>query len=281
MLLYLNAGTGATTKEVRSGGNEIYSNRRDGSTYTDGRILAVRPDLQRDYAGDRSSGRENDRRRCENLRAENEAIYRQRRRIQQRRRKVKARRRALAILFVSIVAVAVPFFSFMPWGGADSIHKTNNDMWITSGDVPVQIIPPADQIEREYIPDAAEVAALAKMVYGEARGIRSDAEKAACIWCVLNRVDDPRFPDTVIEVVSAPYQFAGYSPFHPVTPELEALAADVLTRYHAEKNGQQDAGRTLPADYLFFTGDGKRNHFTKEWNGEETYQWTLPSPYEE
>ena len=49
--------------------------------------------------------------------------------------------------------------------------------------------------EQEYIPDAAEVEALAKMLYGEARGIASDMEKAACVWCVLNRVDDPRFPD--------------------------------------------------------------------------------------
>ena len=43
----------------------------------------------------------------------------------------------------------------------------------------------------EYIPDAAEVEALTKMLYGEARGVASDIEKAACVWCVLNRVDDP------------------------------------------------------------------------------------------
>ena len=29
---------------------------------------------------------------------------------------------------------------------------------------------------------------------------------------VLNRVDDPRFPDTVLEVIEAPYQFSGYDP---------------------------------------------------------------------
>ena len=79
------------------------------------------------------------------------------------------------------------------------------------------------------------VEALAKMLYGEARGIASDMEKAACVWCVLNRVDDPRFPDTVLEVLEAPYQFAGYSADYPVLPELATLAADVLKRYHAEK----------------------------------------------
>lgn len=34
-----------------------------------------------------------------------------------------------------------------------------------------------------------EVIVLAKMLWGEARGVSSDAEKAACVWCALNRVD--------------------------------------------------------------------------------------------
>lgn len=115
-----------------------------------------------------------------------------------------------------------------------------------------------------YEPDAAEVDALARMLYGEARGIASDMEKAACVWCVLNRVDDPRFPDTVLEVLEAPKQFSGYKADYPVIPELQALAADVLTRYQAERDGDTEAGRVLPAEYVFFTGDGKNNHFTAE-----------------
>lgn len=31
-----------------------------------------------------------------------------------------------------------------------------------------------------------EVTVLAKMVWGEARGVPSDTEKAACVWCALN-----------------------------------------------------------------------------------------------
>lgn len=34
-----------------------------------------------------------------------------------------------------------------------------------------------------------EVIVLAKMLWGEARGVGSDTEKAACVWCALNRVN--------------------------------------------------------------------------------------------
>lgn len=131
-----------------------------------------------------------------------------------------------------------------------------------------------------YIPNQDEVEALAKMLYGEARGIPSDMEKAACVWCVLNRVNDPRFPDTILKVLEAPNQFAGYSPKHPLLPELVELATDVLTRYNAEKQGENEVGRVLPTEYCFFTGDGRNNHFVKEWGSENRWDWSLASPYE-
>ena len=139
---------------------------------------------------------------------------------------------------------------------------------------------PAVAAEDEYIPPAAEVEALAKMLYGEARGVTSKTEQAACVWVVLNRVDNPRFPDTVLEVIEAPAQFAGYSEDNPVTEELKSLAADVLTRHNAEKEGKENVGRVIPPEYLFFTGDGERNSFTKDWKSAETWEWTLESPYE-
>lgn len=141
--------------------------------------------------------------------------------------------------------------------------------------------PKETEVKAEYTPPAADVEALAKMLYGEARGVDSDTEKAACAWVVLNRVDDPRYPDTVLEVLEAPAQFAGYDPNNPVTEELKALAADVLTRYHEEEQGAEDAGRIIPREYLFFTGDGERNYFTAEWNDSETWGWTLESPYDD
>ncbi len=130
-----------------------------------------------------------------------------------------------------------------------------------------------------YIPDEAEVEMLARLIWGEARGVPSDMHKAAVVWCVLNRVDDPRFPDTVLEVLEAPYQFAGYSADYPVLPELATLAADVLIRYHAERDGGTNVGRVLPVEYLYFTGDGRNNHFTIGWKDAETWDWCLQNPY--
>lgn len=56
-------------------------------------------------------------------------------------------------------------------------------------------------------------------------------------------------------------------------------AADVLTRYRAERDGEENVGRVLPAEYCFFTGDGRRNHFTTEWKSTDCFGWTLESPY--
>ena len=184
---------------------------------------------------------------------------------------------------LSLVIVAIPFAAFMPWNGtnaAEEMPRSSAEPSSIISPSPILTLAPEEE-EPEYIPDAAEVEALAKMLYGEARGITSDMEKAACVWCVLNRVDDPRFPDTVLEVLEAPYQFAGYSADYPVLPELAVLAADVLKRYHAEKNGEENVGRVLPAEYLYFTGDGRNNHFTIGWKDAETWDWSLQNPYQE
>ncbi len=212
------------------------------------------------------------------------AVQRRKQWERERRRRADARRKfafAVAVLIIAGLLAA-----FMPWSG------TAPELPAEIPDVPEEGILAAGQaapvtssaVEEDkpaaYTPPAAEVEALAKMLYGEARGIPSDTEKAACVWCVLNRVDDPRFPDTVLEVLEAPYQFAGYSPDYPETEELKRIAADVLTRYHAEKNGEENVGRVLPAEYCFFTGDVKHKYFTIGWRDSDTWGWTLESPYE-
>ena len=130
-----------------------------------------------------------------------------------------------------------------------------------------------------FVPDPEEVEALAKTVYREARGC-SKIEQAAVIWCILNRVDSRYFPDTVLGVITQPHQFA-YSDDTPVWPSLTALAEDVLTRWHDEKEGTEDVGRVLPAGYVYFVGDGKSNHFTIEYRGRDFWDWSLPNPYKE
>lgn len=127
-----------------------------------------------------------------------------------------------------------------------------------------------------------EAAYIAKTMYGEAM-VCSTTERAAVAWCILNRVDstDPFYPDDIIGVVTQSRQFHGYDAEHPVLPELYDLALDVIERWVEEKTGAEDVGRVLPAEYLFFGGDGKHNHFRTEWDGGTVWDWSLPSPYEE
>ena len=109
----------------------------------------------------------------------------------------------------------------------------------------------------------ADVIALAQMLYGEARGCTVD-NQMKCVWCVLNRVDDPRFPDTIQGVLSQPSQFHGYSPNFPVWDELKEVARDVLTRWSLEKQGVA-VERELPDTYCWFTGFNGSNHFREEY----------------
>ena len=115
-----------------------------------------------------------------------------------------------------------------------------------------------EPVYKMYFTDA-DVVAIAKMLYGESRGCTVDNQKKA-VWCVLNRVDDERYPDSIIEVLSQSGQFHGYSPNHPVWNELTAVAEDVLTRWSLEKQGVA-VNRELPKSYLYFTGTGRENIF--------------------
>lgn len=125
-----------------------------------------------------------------------------------------------------------------------------------------------------------EVEAIAKTVYGEALITRSDEEMSAVVWCILNRVDSPVFPDSIMGVVTAKSQFHGYSEDNPVNDHIAELVVDVLNRWDAERNGEENVGRTLPAEYLFFWGDGRHNHFTTEFLGGVEWDWSLQNPYD-
>ena len=122
---------------------------------------------------------------------------------------------------------------------------------------------PEPSAEPEMYFTDADVVAMAKMLWGEARGCALDNQQKA-VWCVLNRVDDSRFPDTIQGVLSQPSQFHGYSPDFPVTDELYAVALDVLTRWSMEKQGVT-VERELPNTYLWFTGYNGSNHFREEY----------------
>lgn len=115
-----------------------------------------------------------------------------------------------------------------------------------------------------YEPDEADVTALAQTLYGECRGCSEIQQKAVC-QVVLNRVDDPRFPDTIIEVITQKSQFFGYSATNPVWENLYSLARQMIIDWHEGKDG------VFGPEYLYFTGNGRINVFTTEYGGGERW----------
>ena len=126
--------------------------------------------------------------------------------------------------------------------------------------------------------------ALAKAYWGEARGVKDNGivsgkcQIAAVGWCILNRFD-AGFEDSIFEVITAEDQFHGYRADYPVEDDLLELAYDVLDRWNAEQHGETDVGRVLPAEYLWFSGDGVENRFRDAWKGGNKWDWSLADPY--
>ena len=158
--------------------------------------------------------------------------------------------------------------------------------------IPVYAIPTKEKFsaveyqgKRRSADEIVNIQALAKLLYGEARSVASTTERAACVWVVLNRVDDPRWSDDIIEVLSQKYQFGGYKTTFPVEDWAEELAADVYDRWCAERDGEEDVGRVIPSEYYYWRGERscKHNWFRKEFADytTETYTFELESPYED
>lgn len=163
----------------------------------------------------------------------------------------------LCFALIGLLLIADWFFTVEP----EPIPEPERD-W---GGLKVQqmVAVPEPSAEPKLYFTEDDVVAMAKMLWGEARGCALDNQQKA-VWCVLNRVDDPRFPDTIQGVLSQPSQFYGYSPNFPVTDELYAVALDVLTRWSMEKQGVT-VERELPNTYLWFTGDGVQNWFREDY----------------
>ena len=93
------------------------------------------------------------------------------------------------------------------------------------------------------------------------------------MWTVLNRFDEG-CEESILEVITAKNQFHGYSEKYPVEEELLELAYDVLDRWNAEKHGETVV-RELPSGYLWFHGDGIRNHFRDAYKNGNEWDWSV------
>jgi len=152
----------------------------------------------------------------------------------------------------------------------------------TSEPTPTPVVTPEQTptAKPDVTVDENDAELLAKLIYGEAGSDWiSTEEKAAVAWCVLNRVDT--YGGSIKSIVTAPGQFAGYSASNPVKDRFYDLAVDVLTRWQMEKQGDENVGRVLPENYLWFTGDGQNNYFRDAFSGGRTWNWSLPDPYDE
>lgn len=134
----------------------------------------------------------------------------------------------------------------------------------------------------KYIVDATitenEINMLAKTVWGEARGC-SKLEQSAVVWCILNRVDAGS--GTIAEVITAEGQFSGYSKNFPVEDNIKDLVQDVVARWKIEKTTCGNIGRTLPKEYLYFSGRGGKNYFRDAYKGDyNVWDWNCWNPYE-
>lgn len=166
---------------------------------------------------------------------------------------------ALLALLIGIVYARASYDEPIPAAAASATLSGVGTVEQAEADEPEQVTTTC--YEMYFTED--DVRAVAKMLWGEARGCTTD-NKIKCAWIVCNRVDDDRFPDTIIEVLEQPSQFFGYSEDFPVTDELYDIAFDVLTRWSYERQGVP-VRRELGKSFVWFTGNVTENIFREEY----------------
>ena len=118
----------------------------------------------------------------------------------------------------------------------------------------------------EAIPDEL-VAEAALLAWGEYSGT-DYAQRTAPIWCACNRAD--AWGMTLEEVMHSD-AFHGLLTEREVPEEWYDLARETLVRWELEKMGYIDVGRTLPSEYLYFSGNGVVNVYRTEYIGGVEY----------
>ena len=116
----------------------------------------------------------------------------------------------------------------------------------------------------ELIQQEAEF--IAKALYGFAKD-HSERDQRTGVWCILNRVDHPNYPNSVQAVCQQDEQWIGYSDNNPVLTNLYELAVTELETWHNNY-------RPVSAEYVFMSWSSKeivlRNTYkttsaTKHW----------------
>lgn len=119
---------------------------------------------------------------------------------------------------------------------------------------------PTPEVVAKY--SSYEITLAAQTVWGEARGCSRDEQKLV-VWCICNRADARN--QSVEEVITAPYQFAGYDSDHPVEPEIVEVVEEVFQAWARGEEALILPPYATTSNYQFFGGDGEHNWFREEY----------------
>lgn len=112
----------------------------------------------------------------------------------------------------------------------------------------------------------SEAEALAKVLYGVKGNSTDDLRTYA--WCVLNRVDNSAYPNTLAEVIAQPKQWMAYDPDAPVIESLYLIAYDVLEVWHSGGH------RPVTSEYVYMNWSPTEIVLRDRWaEGSGTHYW--------
>lgn len=121
-----------------------------------------------------------------------------------------------------------------------------------------------------------DIEVIARVISGIPSVFESDKKMASVAWMILNRVDNPEFPDTIKDVVING-NFESYDENNLIYKHIEEITIDVLVRWNDSKEGH-DPERVLPEEYIDYKITRNGISFLDN-NGKE-WDWSIKSPYE-
>lgn len=112
----------------------------------------------------------------------------------------------------------------------------------------------------------AEAEAVARVLYGVKDNSTDDLK--TYVWCVLNRVDNPAYPDTLEDVIAQPSQWMRYDPANPILESLYQIAREQLDDWHTNTH------RPVSNEYVFMNWSASDICLRDAWlDGSGTHYW--------
>lgn len=122
----------------------------------------------------------------------------------------------------------------------------------------VKVSVPAVQGEDHW----AEIYIMAQAMAGESYA--DDYEDQVHVgMTICNRVDSPRFPNSIQDVITQPWQIHGYSPYNVPAQTYIDAATQVVNAWYAMKAGA--SFEWWDGSSLFWSASGRHNSFRSEY----------------